>query len=356
MDKIKVIETLEADEPYGFINWCTISFLTASKIEKTKFLDVIGFKIYGGYNTSEQAFLHCEKLRESNDKHDIYVTEMGKICCWDDVNKTDSVEYKNNKLNEMEKVRREHTEKARLINEQFKNERKLRNPYEEREQNIRDRIRKKLLEKGLVSKKQIETKPKFNKKNKTKYEEMMKNLQECIDSGIDYLDETICNNLKYGCITIYSPKQIHGLSDLCFKVRGLSQSRTKIEKRISKLQSLYPYDKIYFFEVGKWIPLCETDDTPYDELEKQLNFTMKCYLEFLDEQKDELEKRRTNTDNKDVQRKKAMKKVDKITPSIGTQEDEEAIRNLEEYLKDEELENKYTIDTDKLKSVEVEMK
>lgn len=368
--KYKIMTSIESDAPFGAVNWCTISFITPSKNEDSNFLDVIGFKIHGGFNTAEQASYDSEKIRKRDPHHDVYMVELGKLYPWDDATKTDNIKYSDDKLNEMERTRKESIDKIKLINEQFVNEYKL-NRSDKNSQNchkIKERFRKKLLDKGLISKQEFDMinssqkSEKLNKKNKLKKEEMKIRLQECIDSKTDYLDENPPIGLKYGCMTIFSPKHIYGLKSLCFKIRGLFQTQEQLIKRINKLKILYPDDKIYSFEVGKWCPISENESPSHDILEKQLNFAMKCHIDSLDKQNDEFEKRKeklqniTEQENKVTKRNNKLRKESKLdddTVLLGTKEDEEAVLKLLEYLEDPELSGKFAVDKDKLTTVEV---
>ena len=120
--KYNIIEKIEDDAPFGNINCCTISFLTPQKIDSIKFLDVKGFRVHNGYNTHELANIDAKKIKDQKKNHDVYISELGKIYAWDDATKTDEVEYDDNKLNELEKTRRENIDKIKLMSEQFKNE------------------------------------------------------------------------------------------------------------------------------------------------------------------------------------------------------------------------------------------
>src|SRR5580700_1979901 len=114
--RYKIITTIEDDVPVGDVNWCTVSFLTPHKLEKLKFLDIMGFKIHNGYSNIELALDDAKKIKEKNKNHDVYISQLGKIYAWDDATKTDSIEYDNDKLNDLEKTRKENIDKIKLIN------------------------------------------------------------------------------------------------------------------------------------------------------------------------------------------------------------------------------------------------
>lgn len=404
--KYNIISKIEDDAPFGNINWCTISFITPQKIEKTKYLDVKGFKIHNGYNTWDQANDDAKKVKERKKEHDVYLSEMGKIYAWDDATKADSIEYDDNKLNELEKTRRENADKLKLMHEQFKNEYQTlyQNTNDDRRTKTMKRMQQKLYDRGLITQKEYEmiqddVKP---VKNVQEEIEIRKKMAVEIDESYqtDYLDENDSTGLKFGCITIFSPQYIKGLNTLCFKIRGLFQTMTEVQKRIGKLKTLYPNDRIYTFEVGKWCSFTELDNLPPILLLKQLNYGMKCYLENLVHEKEEFEKRKDNLKAKTEQEqkivkaknrrerrkaqreaKKSGKKVDdqeatpsteinraesgqnkyeipspvEPVPSIGNPEDEEAIKSIMDYLDDPELRNKYTLNQSQTQMMSVDI-
>ena len=270
-------------------------------------------------------------------------------------------------------------------------------------------MQKRLYDKGLITKKEYEMMMEENKPTNEIREEAAR--RETIDAEIDecfktdYLDENEPTGLKYGCMTIYSPKHIGGLSTLCFKVRGLFQTQSELVKRIRQLEKLYPNDRIYQFEVGKWCAFSEKDNVEPITLLKQLNYSMKCYLDNLSHEKEEFEKRKeklmTKTDQETkvtlannrrekrkerLQAKKAAKKKDtnpsgiveqasaptdiknpisdiknvvpavedKIT-SMGNPEDDAAIMKILNYLDDPELRNKFGNDKTNSETMEVDV-
>src|SRR5690349_7883397 len=96
--KFKLIDTIKDDAPFGYINYCTISFLTPQKIEANQYIDVQAFKIHNGYNTMELADDDAKKIKNNNPSHDVYISQIGKIYGWDDATKTDSIEYDDDEL------------------------------------------------------------------------------------------------------------------------------------------------------------------------------------------------------------------------------------------------------------------
>lgn len=122
--KYNITSHLQDDAPYGDINWCTLSFFTPQKIEKLKYIDVMAFKIHNGYNTYELADDDAKSIKKLHDRHDVYISQMGKIYAWDDATKSDSIEYDDKKLNDLEKTRRQNIDRAKLMKEQLENEMK----------------------------------------------------------------------------------------------------------------------------------------------------------------------------------------------------------------------------------------
>jgi hypothetical protein len=392
--KFKIITTIDDDAPAGNINWCTISFLTPQKLEKIKYLDVKGFKVHDGYNTGELANDDAKKIKEKNKNHDVYLSQLGKIYAWDDATKTDSVEYDDEKLNDLEKTRRENIDKIKLMGEQFDNEYKTlhANTNTDRIEAQKKRIQKKLYEKGLITQKEYEMIQEENKPVKEikemtlSLEKINVEMEECYKT--DYLDENDQVGLKYGCISIYSPQHIKGLKTLCFKIRGLFQTMPELDKRIKKLQTLYPNDRIYRFEIGKWCPYTENDSIDGLILLKQLNYSMKCHLDNMEHEKEEFEKRkeslmqRTEQESKlikeenrrekrkakrDAAKKKKMGIIDPVAQtqtnnempvdtitSLGNAEDDKAIQKILDYLDDPELRNKFAADKSKLETMELD--
>ena len=243
------------------------------------------------------------------------------------------------------------------------------------------RVQKKLYEKGLITQKEYEM-IQEEKKPVKEIKEMISNLEKIKDEieecyKTDYLDENNPVGLKYGCVSIYSPKYVKGLKLLCFKIRGLFQTMPELDKRIKKLENLYPNDRIYKFEVGKWCPYSENDTVDNLLLLKQLNYSMKCYLENLEHEKEEFEKRKKSLQQKTDQesklvnaknkkdKKKSKKKSNEqnkvnndlvnTIPSAGENEDDKAIQKIINYLEDPELKNKFSVNKSTLQTVEIDM-
>lgn len=393
--KFKIVSTLEDDAPFGDINWYTISFLTPQRVNKTKHLDVKGFMVHNGYNTYELADESAKLSKQKNKEHDVYVAGMGKIYAWDDVTRADLVSYDNDKLNELERKRRENIDKVKLMSEQFRNEHKsvYANPSTRRKDEIMKRIQKKLYDKGLITQQEYEMihdNNKTSKETKEDTEQILITEKEIMECKIDYLNENEPIALKFGCITIYSPKRIGGLPVLCFKIRGLFQTEDKLKERVKELIKLYPNDRIYTFEIGKWCPFSEIDGQDPVMLEKQLNYSMKCYLDNLVHEEEEFNKRKdkmqgmaeteakmTKAQNKRQKRKEAQRSnqgeqnaqnrkkenvpepkesvsARKPVPKFDNTPDGKAIEKVFNFLDDPELHDKYPADKSKTERMEID--
>ena len=311
--KYNIVDTIEDDAPFGEANYYTISFLTPQRLDNIKYFKIRGIKIHNAYTSAKAAHDDAKKIKDKNKQHDIYVAEIGKIYGWDDATKVDEVEYDNQKLNDLEKTRRENMDKIKLMSEQFNNEYKTlhANVPDNRKINQLKKMQQKLYEKGLITKKEFEMLQEENKPLSEIKDEAAK--REKIDQEIseayktDYLDENEPTALKYACITIYSPKNIGNLKTLCFKVRGLFQTKEQLAKRIKKLESLYPRDQIQKFEIGKWCGFCETNDMEESVILHQLNYAMKCHIEHLEVEKEDFEKRKDKMVNQNEQEQKLKK-------------------------------------------------
>ena len=349
----KIVETISDDAPYGYVNWFIISFLTPQKLEDLRPFDVKGFKIHNGFSSYDTVEAGAKKIKQKYPNHDVFVAEMGKIYSWDDVSKTDAVHYDDSKLTSMEKSRREDMDTIKLLTKQKMID--MKEPIRRDSQKstaLRQRFLQKLHAKGKISKLEMDNiLMRESNENKQKCDSdalkiLNEKAKECVE---DYLTENDPTGLKYGCISIYSPKTIKGLSHLCFKVRGLSESLNQIQKRVRHLTQVYPDDKIYLFEVGKWSAFSESDDSDHEELNQQLNYCMKHYLENLKKETEAYEERKKEM----IADKTAVNKVDdpleddvpvqEDIPSFGNKEDDENVKRMMEWITDKELVNKYSV-------------
>lgn len=153
-------------------------------------------------------------------------------------------------------------------------------------------------------------------------------------------------------MTIYSPKRIGGLNTLCFKIRGLFETETQLRRRAEKIKSLFPMDNIYLFEVGKWCAFSENDSIESTTLLKQLNYSMKCYLENIDQEKIDFEKRKeqlqsqtTPTSHNLPPKKNKKKNLPASTPPISSSDDndQKGINAILDYLQNSHNESEQNL-------------
>src|ERR1700747_737953 len=328
--KYNIIETIKDDPEYKNQLWITMAFLSPDKIDKTKFLDVRGFKIFSCYASYESAEAHANELEKTNTNHDIYIGQMGKLLSWDDLQKASNIQHKDKKLNELDRTYRENADKAKLYNEQVKDDQKMKinaNINQKKVQTV-SRLRKQLLKSGQISRTEYEELKRQEKltsinEHRSNVEDeivrMNEEMKQCAD--VDYLDET-SSNYKYGIVSFYTKARIVNLKEMCFKVRGMFNDQESLMKRVTKLQKENEHDQIIIYEVGKW---CGQSDTVTDNalLNVKLNYLMKMYLDDLKLSKENYEKRKADMivemqqDNKrkkhelEVLRKKAVRRGNK---------------------------------------------
>ncbi|AFX92507.1 hypothetical protein CE11_00480 [Megavirus courdo11] len=310
--QFKIIPTIEEDAPFGDVNYCTMSFFSSDKVDKTKVLNIKAFKIHNGYNNFEIADTDAKDIKKKMPNHDIYALNLGKLYPWDDATRSDAIEYDDEKLNELEKTRKENIDKIKLMNQQFKNEQKTvyANVNNEKLKDQKRRLREKLYEQGKITKQEYDMlvdEDKTVNQVKDVLSEIDKLRDEIEEANKhDYLDENPSVGLKFGCISLYSPKNIKNIDGLYFKVRGLFQTQNQLAKRVRELEKLYPHDKIYTFEVGKW-SVYSDNNLDHDLLLKQLNYCMKCYLDNLVNEREEFEKRKQRLQENTEQESKIVK-------------------------------------------------
>lgn len=349
--KYNIVNKIENDAPYGTINLYTVSFITPEKVEKSKYLDIYGFKVHDGYNTVEMADIDAKKIKSKYKAHDVYLADMGKLHSWDDATKAEELQYDDKKLNDLEKTRREHVDKCKLMSEQFKNEftknESKKNHGDDRKNNQMKRMQQKLYDKGLITKNELDmisddVKPANLVKEEAKIRELA-SIEMVEAFKTDYLDENDSVGFKFGCISIYSPKYIKGLESICFKVRGLFETLDGAKKRIKKLTELYPQDRCWIFEVGKWNVYSFTEDEdPTIQLQK-LNYAMKCHLDNLSVERDNFKKRKdslmaqTEQDSKITKNNNNKETDPEKNVSIVNKEDNKGVQAMMDFLRDDEL-------------------
>lgn len=403
--KYNIIDTIAPDAPFGYINWVNISFLTPQKSEKTKYLDVIGFKVQNGYTIEELADSDAQKIKAKNTKHDIYTIEMGKVYAWDDINRTENIEYENKELNNLEKTRRENADKLKLMREQFKNEHMnfpSKNSSDTKKNVTATRLRKRLYREGKITKKEFDLMEEYNKPlSEVKVEAGERTRLEAEATAAfdtDYLDVNDPVPLIYGCMSIFTPKSIKNLATPCLKIRGLFQTEEELLSRIAELEKKYPHDRIHRFKVGEWTVYSDAA-IPGQQMLEQLNYAMKCHLDAMATEADEFQERKEKMTedaanqgkfqkmNNNRERRKAKKEAkaakknkqaDDTIASASTpaasepaavptkpsadsatrkNETNEAILKLMDYLNDDELAGKYVTEptTDKSNATVLEI-
>lgn len=375
---LRVITDITPDPPRGSVNWCTISFLTPQKIESLANIQVTAFKLHNGYNTEEIARQDADEIRNSDDRYDVFVLQLGKIYPWDDSTRTESVDYKDKKLTTMDEKRRENADKARLISQQFANELTIDTNTNNRSKAIRERLRKKLYQQNKISKTDLD-KLETARRERAKYTispEMWVEIEKSMDT--DYLTVNPLVGLEYGLISIYSPENIGGLNVRCFKIRALCADQQELEEAKRFFTKKYPHDSIGTFKVGEWCCVPLTNDV--HEPIKQLNYSMKVYIDALEEEEVKFQERKrkaeanarnttpnttptddTTVDSKKNKRKKKRSKrkpTKKQSPPkdmVGTQEDKEAIEQIFDFIHDPELANIYAVDEADKQTISLDM-
>lgn len=390
--KYTVIKTIPADAPFGYINWLTISFLTPQKYEDTKYMDIIGFKVHNGYTIEENANKDCTLIKQRNKNHDIFPIEMGKLYNWDDIDKAEQSEYDNQKLNELEAKRRENADKVKLMKEQFKNEHNLKIAPDRGRNEIQERMRNNLYKQGKITKKELELMQEQNRPLKevrveaAGRERIEREAAAAFET--DYLDLDEDKPLKFGCISIFTPKSIGNLKEPCFKIRGVFETEEEVMDRINQLKRLHPHDRVFRFKIGQWTVYTDNHNLSGEQQLQQLNYAMKTHLDRLSTEEKEFEERKktlkTEAENEaklkkmsNLKEKRAAKKAKRKAAAEGTSvavseppaaagpaptstfdrpayaastaasietETDPAIRNLMEYLNDDALLGKFMSD------------
>lgn len=343
MNNQHIIKTISDDAPHGCINWFTISFLTPQKMEGFETYDVRGFKVHNGYTSQEMIKEDIAKLKQTHREHDIFVSQLGKVYAWDDLSKVSELIYDNKKLTSMKKAQQEDLETLKVIYQQKAIDTKIKpNDDAKRANATRQKILQKLHAQGKISKIELESLSKKEEKP-----DSASNIQDldakALEITEDYLTESEPVGLRYGCISIYSPKTIKGLKTLCFKVRGLYETIGELQDRVSRLQATSPLDNVYLFEVGKWTPISEDIKIAPALSEKRLNYCMLKYHEWFENQTKEFEEnKKTLLESAKVVETKKTKK--KPTTTFGNTKDDANIEQLIEWMNDPELEGKYAVD------------
>jgi len=97
-------------------NYALISFVSPEGAQKA---DTLGFRIYGAFETVEDAREHAALVNASDAAFDVYVVEMRKWCAWhpDPMDVTEKV-YTDKRLDEMIRAHREAQDTAQRAYEE----------------------------------------------------------------------------------------------------------------------------------------------------------------------------------------------------------------------------------------------
>ena len=246
--------TISNDAPHGDINWLTMSFLTPDKITGMANTGILGFRVYDGYTTLEMADLDAKRIAAENINHDIYVTQMGRIHAWDDSEYSENVEYRDPELNELQRRHQKNIANA--------------------------------ASQGIPThhSKPVELAP----LDTTILQLALPHQDQ------DYLvkQSDTSSALNYGCITIYSPRHIHGLARTCFKIRGLYEDLVQAQTRAASLKQRYPHDNIYIFQVGLWSAYDDDYTCKPETSIIKLNYCMMRYNQYIAQSHQEFQARK----------------------------------------------------------------
>ena len=104
---VETIDYLTEDPVITGQKWVCVSFLKPSQFDekyRPKDSSVCGFKVRGSFDTYEEAQKKCDYLRSIDDKHNIYIAEVGKWCPFEDnPEKAKDSDYMNKDLNKLMK-------------------------------------------------------------------------------------------------------------------------------------------------------------------------------------------------------------------------------------------------------------
>lgn len=105
--EVETIDYLTEDPAITGQKFVCVSFLKPSQFEekyRPKDLSVCGFKVRGSFDTYEEAQKRADWLTSIDNKHNVYVAEVGKWCPFEDnPEKAKDSEYMNKDLNKLMK-------------------------------------------------------------------------------------------------------------------------------------------------------------------------------------------------------------------------------------------------------------
>lgn len=138
------LETLQ-NVPRGQL-YCCLSFLS-NKDDNT--VTTSGVRVGGVFETYDGACAHAKLIQQEDDRHHVFVGEVGKWLPYDpdpSSNHVEDSEYANEQLNTLMKGHKENMERARVFHEMRKNESMIDNLNEnmENKNKLRDEITAKL--------------------------------------------------------------------------------------------------------------------------------------------------------------------------------------------------------------------
>ena len=138
------LETLQ-NVPRGQL-YCCLSFLTNKENEA---ITTSGVRVGGVFETYDGACAHAKLIQQEDDRHHVFVGEVGKWLPYDPDPSSQQVEdseYANDQLNTLMKGHKENMERARVFHELRKNESMMDNINEnvEAKNKLRDEVTEKL--------------------------------------------------------------------------------------------------------------------------------------------------------------------------------------------------------------------
>lgn len=372
-----IINKLKNDVPIKQSHF-TISFLDSNTYPELTNYNILSFKVYNAYTDSTEAQSDAKNIRENITNHDIFVGKIGCIHNWNDVQTVDDVIYGVEKLDAMEKKKKENDNTKKIVTEQYKTElNNFRSQFDINANNkkkVIDRqniLRSILHDRGTMTNSEIEN---YNKiaESYNLATESSKPTSELDEeakkySDTDYLDVFENPTYNFGIISIYTPKILKGLTQPVFKIRGLYQERDPNNPTLTQKKLDIINDKDgelkrfnFIFQVGYWTPHCfETKDDAILS-ETRLNYLMKFHLDQIKKDQERINNEIEQAKNNSKKASKKLRKKDKkntttiddtpktstpvedeIFKDIGTEEDKQIIDEIAEYLKEPELLDKF---------------
>ena len=127
MSQFNTDDYLDEDPVIPSQLWACISIFTPNSIKTPEGTvidtnnNVRAIKIRGVYESREKAEKRCEKIRQFDKYHNVFIGEVGKWLPWDDdVSNAEEAVYAEKKLNDMMKAYQESQENAKAYTEERK--------------------------------------------------------------------------------------------------------------------------------------------------------------------------------------------------------------------------------------------